>query len=83
MYVCLCRAVTDSQIRIAIGQGMASRKQLVECFGIGRDCGKCNDEIKALLVDPYCDLLCDNPCHRRETTGSSAPRRVPTETATL
>jgi bacterioferritin-associated ferredoxin len=50
MYVCVCRAVTDGQIQKAIGEGACTRRELVECFGVGRVCGKCNDDVKALLA---------------------------------
>jgi bacterioferritin-associated ferredoxin len=49
MYICVCKAVTDSQIRTAIEQGMCTRKKLTHCFGLGKDCGKCNQEVNALL----------------------------------
>lgn len=49
MFVCVCKAVTDTQIRKAIDDGFCSRRQLFECFGIGGDCGKCNRQVKELL----------------------------------
>ena len=49
MYICICKAVTDGQIRHAISQGACTRKQLAECLSVGRDCGKCNAEVRALL----------------------------------
>lgn len=49
MYICVCKAVTDSQIMTAIENGACSRKQLTQCFGMGKDCGKCNKEVIALL----------------------------------
>ena len=49
MYVCVCKAVTDTQIKKAIDQGVCTRKQLFECLGVGKDCGKCNKHVKALL----------------------------------
>ena len=49
MYICVCKAVTDSQIITAIEGGVCTRKQLIHCFGVGKDCGKCNKEITALL----------------------------------
>ncbi|MEN8259543.1 MAG: (2Fe-2S)-binding protein [Pseudomonadota bacterium] len=51
MYVCVCRAVTDGQIRDAISNGICTRKQLTQCFGVGKDCGRCNREVKELLAD--------------------------------
>jgi bacterioferritin-associated ferredoxin len=49
MYVCICKAVTDTQIQQAIENGVCTRRQLFHCFGVGGDCGKCNKEIKELL----------------------------------
>jgi bacterioferritin-associated ferredoxin len=34
---------------LAIENGVCTRKKLTHCFGIGKDCGKCNKEVIALL----------------------------------
>ncbi|CAA9891336.1 BFD domain protein (2Fe-2S)-binding domain protein [Candidatus Methylobacter favarea] len=49
MYICICKAVTDSQILTAIENGVCTRKKLAHCLGIGKDCGKCNKEVMTLL----------------------------------
>ncbi|TAL50699.1 MAG: (2Fe-2S)-binding protein, partial [Methylovulum sp.] len=49
MYVCVCKAVTDTQIKNAIDKGVCTRRQLFQCFGVGSDCGKCNKHVKELL----------------------------------
>ena len=49
MYVCICKAVTDRQLELAINDGLCTRRQLFECFGVGSDCGKCNKDIRELL----------------------------------
>jgi bacterioferritin-associated ferredoxin len=49
MYICVCKAVTDGQIRTAINNGVCTHHQLVHCFGVGNDCGKCDKEVKELL----------------------------------
>lgn len=49
MYVCVCKAVTDRQIKNAINDGVCTRKQLFQCFGVGGDCGKCSKHVKELL----------------------------------
>ncbi|UOA07196.1 bacterioferritin-associated ferredoxin [Methylobacter sp. S3L5C] len=51
MYVCVCKGVTDSQIKNAINSGVCTRRQLFHCFGVGGDCGKCNKYVKELLDD--------------------------------
>jgi bacterioferritin-associated ferredoxin len=49
MYVCVCKAVTDTQIKSAICAGVSSRRELFKCLGVGGDCGKCNPHVKELL----------------------------------
>ena len=49
MYICICKAVTDKQLVNAIEVGVCSRRELTHCLGVGKDCGKCNKEIKTLL----------------------------------
>ncbi|CAG7857660.1 hypothetical protein MCAMS1_02566 [biofilm metagenome] len=49
MYVCVCKAVTDSQIKSAINEGLSSRRDLFKCLGVGGDCGKCTPHVKELL----------------------------------
>lgn len=51
MYICVCKAVTDTQLRAAIDKGVCTRRQLTHCFGVGKDCGKCNKEVKELLKE--------------------------------
>jgi bacterioferritin-associated ferredoxin len=51
VYICICKAVTDGQIREAINQGACTRKQLIECLSVGRDCGKCNADVRELLTN--------------------------------
>ncbi|XSG84972.1 MAG: (2Fe-2S)-binding protein [Methylohalobius sp. ZOD2] len=51
MYVCVCKAVTDGQIRDAIGKGVCTRKQLTQCLGVGKDCGRCNRHIREIFSE--------------------------------
>jgi bacterioferritin-associated ferredoxin len=51
MYVCVCKAVTDTQIKQAINEGLGSRRELFKCLGVGGSCGKCNPHVKELLND--------------------------------
>lgn len=41
MYVCVCQAVTERQIRQAAHEGARSLKDLYRDLGISRDCGRC------------------------------------------
>ena len=41
MYVCLCHAVTDRQIKQAVKEGACSVRQVQLCLRVGTNCGKC------------------------------------------
>lgn len=41
MYVCICKAVTDRQIRQAVELGACSLSDLKESLGVATGCGKC------------------------------------------
>ena len=41
MYVCLCRAVTDKQIRQAVADGASNLRDLRTRLGVASQCGKC------------------------------------------
>ena len=49
MYLCICKAVTDRQIRQAVEQGDRTMGDLGIRFGIGIECGKCVDSVRELL----------------------------------
>ena len=60
MYICVCRAVTDSQIKTAINNGMNTHKALNQCLGVGSGCGKCNRHVRE-LVNKNSVPICVNP----------------------
>ncbi|MGL5565869.1 MAG: (2Fe-2S)-binding protein, partial [Plesiomonas sp.] len=41
MYVCLCRGITDTQIRKAVQSGSSEFRQLKQSLEVGAQCGKC------------------------------------------
>jgi len=41
MFVCVCHAVTDHQIRDAVRTGVCTLKDLRRELGVTRDCGHC------------------------------------------
>ena len=43
MYVCICNAVTDSDIRKAVDSGVHNMKQLGQATGCGTTCGCCRE----------------------------------------
>lgn len=41
MYVCLCKGVSDRQIRQSVDEGARSWRQVQLATGCGTQCGKC------------------------------------------
>lgn len=55
MYICVCKAVTDKQIKSAIENGHCSRKHLNQCLGVGSVCGKCSRHVKQILDESHAE----------------------------
>ena len=49
MYVCLCRGVTDREIREAAENGVSSMRQLGKELGVGTQCGRCASTAREIL----------------------------------
>jgi bacterioferritin-associated ferredoxin len=50
MIVCVCKAVSDRQIRSAVKGGASSLRDLTRDLGVGTCCGKCLPEAKSALA---------------------------------
>lgn len=59
MYVCLCKGVTDHQIREAVANGSTKFGQIRKELGLASQCGKCgilarevfNESLSHTMVD--------------------------------
>ena len=49
MYVCLCKAVTDRQIRDMINGGACSYAEVRKTLGVATQCGKCGQQAKSIV----------------------------------
>jgi bacterioferritin-associated ferredoxin len=49
MYVCICKSVTDKQIRRAAAKGADDLYALRERLGVGSGCGKCSTHAQEIL----------------------------------
>jgi len=49
MFVCVCNAVTENDIRQAVDNGAETIKQLKEKFSVGNQCGGCISLTKQVL----------------------------------
>ncbi|MBD2858820.1 bacterioferritin-associated ferredoxin [Spongiibacter sp. KMU-158] len=41
MYVCICKGITDTQIRDAVDNGVSSFRELRQQLELASSCGKC------------------------------------------
>jgi bacterioferritin-associated ferredoxin len=41
MYVCICKGITDTQIRAAVEDGASSMRDVRNTLGVASQCGKC------------------------------------------
>lgn len=51
MIVCVCKQVSESQVREALNEGHASVEALRRCLGVGTGCGACLDYTEELVAD--------------------------------
>ena len=49
MYVCLCKGITDTQIRAAVDQGANSITKLQKKIGVAQSCGSCIEMTESIL----------------------------------
>ena len=60
MYVCLCKGVTDSQIKEAIYDGATSVGKLRKCLGVASQCGKCGISAREILQNTLTEMPAAN-----------------------
>jgi bacterioferritin-associated ferredoxin len=49
MFVCICKAVTDRQIREAAERGIDNVDALAESLGAGTGCGRCRENAEKII----------------------------------
>lgn len=57
MYVCVCKGITDHQIRAAAHEGVSTVDGLRDSLGVASRCGKCS----ALAADVLYETLLERP----------------------
>ncbi|MGH3752489.1 MAG: (2Fe-2S)-binding protein [Pseudonocardiaceae bacterium] len=56
MYVCICRAVTEAEVRGCIADGACTVRDVIKRSAAGTECGSCVGKIAALLRSPADEL---------------------------
>jgi bacterioferritin-associated ferredoxin len=51
MYVCVCKAVTDGEIRGAVKLGVRSLADLSSTLGVATCCGRCTECARSVLAE--------------------------------
>jgi bacterioferritin-associated ferredoxin len=72
MFVCICRAVTEQEVKAAIEEGATSVQAVTRSCCAGDDCGACRGAIEDMIEDRW------GGCSRHLTVLSEAgegPRR--------
>jgi bacterioferritin-associated ferredoxin len=65
MYICICRAVTEREVRAAIEGGANTVAAVTKACCAGDDCGACHGVIRELIED------------RRDVAGCDSVRHLP------
>lgn len=60
MYVCLCKGITDTQIRAAIQDGATSLRDLRNHLGVASQCGKCGVLTRDIMRESMSAVAEDN-----------------------
>ena len=53
MYVCLCKAVSDSDIQQALNNGAQNLQQISRQLGVGQQCGQCVCQARELIAEHH------------------------------
>jgi bacterioferritin-associated ferredoxin len=65
MYVCICAAVTDREVRKAAAAGADTLDKLTMALGVGAGCGCCREAAQQVLVEAGCGQGCACPQMRQ------------------
>ncbi len=60
MYVCLCKGITDTQIRAAVEDGANSLRDVRNTLGVASQCGKCGILTREIVRETLLDNAGDN-----------------------
>ncbi len=56
MYVCICKGITDTQIRAAVQDGASSLREVNSSLGVASQCGKCGIMAREIVRESLNDL---------------------------
>jgi len=59
MIVCVCNRLNEARIRAAIERGAETADEVYSGCGVKRNCGRCQETIEEMLVEPVRKVLED------------------------
>ena len=60
MYICLCKGVTERQIRREVCAGGCTLRELSTRLGVAINCGRCACEVQRVLQETLIADLCQD-----------------------
>ena len=57
MFICLCRGVTDTQIRAEVSQGAVSYEDIQRRLDVGVCCGTCKESAEEVIAESIASSL--------------------------
>ena len=55
VYICLCNAITEREIRSCAAEGACTMTDLERCLGVGTNCGRCRSTASEILNESRSD----------------------------
>ncbi len=55
MYICICNAVTEGQVRQCARDGAKCVEQLAGQLGVGAGCGRCRESAAQILANMHAE----------------------------
>lgn len=56
MYVCLCRGITDQDIKDAVDHGAESFREVRDLLDLGTCCGRCVPEARSIINEELAEI---------------------------
>ncbi|WOE31082.1 MULTISPECIES: bacterioferritin-associated ferredoxin [unclassified Acinetobacter] len=56
MYVCLCRGITDQDIKNAIANGAEDYRDIRDMLDLGTCCGRCAPEARSIISEEIAQI---------------------------
>ncbi len=57
MYICLCNAVTEGQVRECVQGGTCSLDELASALGVGAGCGRCRECAAQVIAEARSEAI--------------------------